>query len=89
MATALAGIPRAEAKLSAKDFKTELKPIWCPGCGDFGVLAALTKALSEVQVAPRNVAVLTGEGLITNGLLQQAGIKPVRGYHAIYVFALP
>ena len=48
MATALAGVPRTEAKLSAKEFKTELKPIWCPGCGDFGVLAALTKALSEV-----------------------------------------
>ena len=62
MATALAGVPRTETKLSAKDFKTDLKPIWCPGCGDFGVLAALTKALSEVQVAPENVAVMTGIG---------------------------
>ena len=35
------------------------------------------------------VAVLTGEGLITNGLLQQAGLKPNRGYNSLYVFALP
>ena len=62
MATALAGVPRTEQKLSAKEFKTELKPIWCPGCGDFGVLAALTKALADIQVAPENIAVLTGIG---------------------------
>ena len=35
------------------------------------------------------VAVLTGEGLITNGLIQQAQITPNRGYNALYVFALP
>lgn len=62
MATALAGVPRTEETFSAKDFKTDLKPIWCPGCGDFGVLAALTKALAGVGVAPENVAVLTGIG---------------------------
>lgn len=62
MATALANVPRAETELTARDFKTDLKPIWCPGCGDFGVLAALTKALAEVGVAPENVAVLTGIG---------------------------
>lgn len=62
MATALAGVPRTGEAYSARDFKTDLKPIWCPGCGDFGVLAALTKALAEVGVAPENVAVLTGIG---------------------------
>ena len=25
----------------AKDYKSDLKPIWCPGCGDFGVLNAI------------------------------------------------
>lgn len=35
------------------------------------------------------VAVFTGEGLITSGLIQQAGIQPKRGYNALYVFALP
>ncbi len=30
----------ANPSLAAKDFKSDLKPIWCPGCGDFGVLQA-------------------------------------------------
>ncbi len=32
----------------AKDFKSDLKPIWCPGCGDFGVVQALYRALAAV-----------------------------------------
>jgi PQQ-dependent dehydrogenase (methanol/ethanol family) len=35
------------------------------------------------------VAVFTGEGLLTSGIIQQAGLKPTRGYNALYVFALP
>ena len=35
------------------------------------------------------VAVLTGSGLVTGGLIDQAGIKPNRGYNALYVYALP
>jgi len=62
MATALAQVPRTDEKVPAKEFKTDLKPIWCPGCGDFGVLAALTRALAEVRVRPENIAVLTGIG---------------------------
>ncbi len=29
----------------AKDFKSDLKPIWCPGCGDYGVVQAMYRAL--------------------------------------------
>ena len=35
------------------------------------------------------VAVLTGSGALSGGLMDQAGIKPNRGYNALYVFALP
>jgi alcohol dehydrogenase (cytochrome c) len=35
------------------------------------------------------IAVLTGEGLITGGLITQAGITPNRGYNSLSVFALP
>ena len=35
------------------------------------------------------VAVLTGSGLLSGGLMDQAGIKPNRGYNALYVYALP
>ena len=35
------------------------------------------------------VAVLTGSGALSGGLMDQAGIKPNRNYNALYVFALP
>lgn len=35
------------------------------------------------------VAVLTGSGLLTGALMDQAGVKGTRGYNALYVFALP
>ena len=32
------------------DYKTDLKPVWCAGCGDFGVLTALYRAMAELQL---------------------------------------
>ncbi len=37
-------------------------PIWCPGCGDFGVLASLKKALSELGIKPKDTVVVGGIG---------------------------
>ena len=37
--------------LKAKDYKSEIKPIWCPGCGHFAVLSAVTKALAHLGLA--------------------------------------
>ncbi len=48
--------------LKAKDYKSGVKPVWCPGCGDYGVLLALTKALAELQLAPKDVSVVSGIG---------------------------
>jgi 2-oxoglutarate ferredoxin oxidoreductase subunit beta len=47
---------------AAKDFKSDYKPIWCPGCGDFSVLSSLTKALAMLGLRPENVAVISGIG---------------------------
>jgi alcohol dehydrogenase (cytochrome c) len=35
------------------------------------------------------VAVFTGEGALTGGLIDQAGLQPTRHHNAVYVFALP
>jgi 2-oxoglutarate ferredoxin oxidoreductase subunit beta len=43
-------------------YKSNYKPIWCPGCGDFTVLSAITKALAIVGVPPHEVAVVSGIG---------------------------
>ena len=53
--------PQAVA-LQAKDFKSDYKPVWCPGCGDYSVLSAITKALAMLELRPENVAVVSGIG---------------------------
>jgi 2-oxoglutarate ferredoxin oxidoreductase subunit beta len=57
MTTAAATVP-----LTAQAFKTDYKPIWCPGCGDYSVLAAMTKAFAMLELRPENVAVVSGIG---------------------------
>lgn len=37
-------------------------PVWCPGCGDFGVLASLKKALLELSIKPKDTVVVGGIG---------------------------
>jgi len=39
-----------------------LKPAWCPGCGNFGILRALNKALVELEIAPHQVLMVSGIG---------------------------
>jgi 2-oxoglutarate ferredoxin oxidoreductase subunit beta len=49
-------------KLLAKDFKSHVKPTWCPGCGDFGVLASLYQAMARLQLDPARTVVVSGIG---------------------------
>ncbi|MBI2860044.1 MAG: 2-oxoacid:ferredoxin oxidoreductase subunit beta [Chloroflexi bacterium] len=39
-----------------------LKPAWCPGCGNFGILRALNKALVEMKVQPWQLLMVSGIG---------------------------
>ena len=48
--------------LKLADYKTPVFADWCPGCGDFGILAALQMALSELQLPPSGVAIFSGIG---------------------------
>jgi 2-oxoglutarate ferredoxin oxidoreductase subunit beta len=50
------------APYGAADYKSDYKPIWCPGCGDYTVLSSLTKALAMLQLPPHEVAVVSGIG---------------------------
>jgi 2-oxoglutarate ferredoxin oxidoreductase subunit beta len=47
---------------AARDYTSSVKPIWCPGCGDYAVLLSITKALAELAVEPEDVAVISGIG---------------------------
>ncbi|MFQ5437341.1 MAG: 2-oxoacid:ferredoxin oxidoreductase subunit beta [Paracoccaceae bacterium] len=52
----------APRKFRARDYKSDLDPIWCPGCGDFHVLMSLTKVMAEIGTPPENLAVISGIG---------------------------
>ena len=45
-----------------KDFRNNVKPNWCPGCGDFSVQAAIQRAAANVGLEPENLAVISGIG---------------------------
>ncbi|MCC7352461.1 MAG: 2-oxoacid:ferredoxin oxidoreductase subunit beta [Anaerolineae bacterium] len=51
-----------DKKLAAAEYKSAVKPIWCPGCGDFGVLASFYNALSELRIDPARAVVASGIG---------------------------
>lgn len=44
-----------------EDYKGQI-PAWCPGCGDFGILNSLKRALVELNLAPRDVLIVSGIG---------------------------
>ncbi len=55
-------VPEPVQVLTAAQYKSSYKPIWCPGCGDYTVLGAVTKALALLQRPPHEVAVVSGIG---------------------------
>jgi 2-oxoglutarate ferredoxin oxidoreductase subunit beta len=59
MDAALATVAPAYAP---RDYKSDIKPVWCPGCGDYSVLMAFQKAFAELALAPEQVAVISGIG---------------------------
>src|SRR2546425_4325096 len=48
--------------LKLSDLKTEVHNDWCPGCGDFGIEAALKMALAELPIDIDKVALFSGIG---------------------------
>jgi 2-oxoglutarate ferredoxin oxidoreductase subunit beta len=55
-------VPQATDRSSAKDFKTDQEVRWCPGCGDYAILAAFQAFLPELDVPRENVVVISGIG---------------------------
>ena len=49
-------------RLKASDYKSDIKPVWCPGCGDYTVLLTMAKAMAQLQLPLENVVVVSGIG---------------------------
>ncbi|MBI2298640.1 MAG: 2-oxoacid:ferredoxin oxidoreductase subunit beta [Armatimonadetes bacterium] len=69
----------------AKDYRSAVDPIWCPGCGDFGVLSAVSEVFAERNIDPDNVVIVSGIGC--------SGRFPAflrcYGFHGVHGRALP
>ena len=46
----------------SKCYLSGVEPVWCPGCGDYGVLAALTRVFARLQIPRHKIYVETGIG---------------------------
>src|SRR3990170_3235133 len=71
--------------LDAKDYRSELKPIWCPGCGDFGVLSATYRALANIGRPPHEIAFISGIGCSS----RIPGYTTAYGFNSVHGRALP
>ncbi|MEE1817518.1 2-oxoacid:ferredoxin oxidoreductase subunit beta [Streptomyces sp. SP18ES09] len=60
--TLLSLVPKAEAQQSMKDFKSDQEVRWCPGCGDYAVLAAVQGFMPELGLAKENIVFVSGIG---------------------------
>jgi len=49
-------------KLTAKDFKSDQEVRWCPGCGDYAILAAVQQFMPELGIARENTVFVSGIG---------------------------
>ena len=65
----------------AHNFRTDVAIDWCPGCGDFGILTALTQAFTELNLDPKNLAMISGIGCSgkTPHYVNAAGMHTLHG----------
>jgi 2-oxoglutarate/2-oxoacid ferredoxin oxidoreductase subunit beta len=65
--------------------KSDTKATWCPGCGDFGVVAAVEMALKRLAIPSHNVVIVSGIGCSSN----LPHFLSSYGFHGIHGRALP
>lgn len=66
------------------DYKSDVKPVWCPGCGDYSVLLAMQKAFAELGTPPEKIALITGIGCSS----RIASYTTCYGFHGVHGRAL-
>ena len=71
--------------IELQEYKSEIKPTWCPGCGDFAVLNGLQKALQVLQLKPWEVVLVSGIGCSSN----LPHFLSTYGFHSIHGRAIP
>jgi len=70
---------------SPADYSVQRTPIWCPGCGDYGILEALKRALARLGIPNEKVVIVSGIGCSS----QLPHFMKTYGLHGIHGRALP
>ena len=65
--------------------KSDTKPTWCPGCGDYGVVAAVEMAVKRLQIPSHDVVIVSGIGCSSN----LPHFLSSYGFHGIHGRAIP
>lgn len=55
-------VPKTDGKQTLKDFKSDQEVRWCPGCGDYAILAAVQSFLPELGLRRENIVFVSGIG---------------------------
>ena len=55
-------IQETVAALTAKDFATDQEVRWCPGCGDYSILAQVQKVMPTIGVPKEDIVIISGIG---------------------------
>ncbi|TMR13915.1 2-oxoacid:ferredoxin oxidoreductase subunit beta [Nonomuraea turkmeniaca] len=55
-------VPKTDVKQGLKDFKSDQEVRWCPGCGDYAILAAVQSFLPELGLKRENIVFVSGIG---------------------------
>jgi 2-oxoglutarate ferredoxin oxidoreductase subunit beta len=74
-----------EFNYTPNEYKSDLKPVWCPGCGDFGVLNSLYRAMAELRFEPHETVVVSGIGCSS----RLPGYVETYGFNSLHGRALP
>jgi 2-oxoglutarate ferredoxin oxidoreductase subunit beta len=69
------------APREAKQYKAEVPPDWCPGCGDYGVLTVLQRAVAELGILNSDLMMVSGIGCSSNlpGFFKSYGMHSLHG----------
>ena len=51
-----------DTALKVDDYKSDLKPIWCSGCGDYGAINPFYQALLACEIQPKDTVIVSGIG---------------------------
>lgn len=54
--------PLAAKKWNKADFESDQTVRWCPGCGDYSILANVQRTLADLQLEPHNTVFISGIG---------------------------